>query len=1585
MNCPYCSSSETVYKAKARKWECCACEKRFKGGAPSPTAATILPNDPAAGLPSPVAVPWAEYLREDHPVAKLWAACDTVEMLLRLLVIAMIADQRKDEALDENVAKQLADTIESPTMGAWFVMAQNLAVSTSHTSVLKPAADFVKGALCDLLYGPTKPGTPETSFLKLRNRLAHGGGLTRREAERLLRLWYKSFEECIGKNAAAWLRSWELLGKDNSGQWLCMMGSEKAIPTDLTRNLPALPDSDAVILRVGGQVFHLWPLALFGKPALGNADFYADADLAQIYSRREPVRLCYTPIGSCGLAQSESGSPAMKAFEKLFRLDRPAPSNFVVRDFLKEIHQDARQMVGREKDKETILDAVKIRTQGVLWIQGVAGIGKSFLLAQVAADLLEQHDESNIHVLPYRFRVSDNLRCSRDAFADFVTERLAKAGAMMNQTGRKEITKAEDKLKASLSSLNPEHRVILILDGLDEISRRDSRFAREIPLALNLPGVLWVCSGRPDAEIQQSMLSLGAVSLFADGLPRMEAADIREMILEKIGPLRKKLLLNDQETGDQVVNPFISRVTNRAAGLPLYVKYVIGDVLAGEYRVLDGNESLPASLDAYHEKLLKRLSIGDLQAIVTPLVATLATAYEPLTARELTAILNERKLLTADLAGESSLDSCLAAIAGMLATAPDPDGETGFILFHQSLRDHILNSSQMTQSVATARAAFAEIAGQPIESHAKYLKNYICRSGVRHLLDEGKWEAAKHLLIDFKYLQRRTAIESPARVPVIVEEFRDLRQRLGNPLEKAEFAKWEAFFREHAHLLRRGDESWPMHKILLQVAAEHADDSPITLAAEKWLDDENCDWLWMRSEDRPASVESSKPVHTLETNVWGVLPISQEILYSWDDREFKQWNLNTGIAQIVRRPAPVAMFPSAVAGEVICVYPDGLKWLRAESADKLRVFPFSDFDEGVCGIDGAMALTEGRILTWSDARKEVQVWDSSGNYEVFGDLWVPSITQSCELPNFRGLLQLDDQRLLVWGKEPGMINVWDLRAKRFVHRWAVHTPSSDDGLSFVVKLLPGGNFITHDFLEKGSVVKLWSKVDFSLIAECNVEIEYSVILPLDDDRILVLEHYANYPQTSGSHVLDLTSGKRIQDVKLGNVVNALRLTSGRIVVWRTDGTCRSNLYGDIIILEDDLKQCRRISRAHFFTTELNVKHGFDVIEGPGNWLTSYSSVDQSIKVWDYQAQAAMELLTTGNMDHQPHDRICGNGPLLINEADCYPGGGSTNAKWLSSCTLNCDIDADFEVIWPPPSISGGMIMEPEIGKVSIRHKKLGHEFSIVDFSSKALSELQLLCNGAQLAWRYDYVDCDKFDSPIKCVYESENKLRNHSMIRVESDEDCHGLRLASYLRTICLFARGDEIGDVSPSAQWEGDFGWCVRWITSDGAIAIGKIGGTVTKSLRVYLGRNLLHGKSLANLPHNIDMYRLCRQFFGSQIDTVRRSCRETDIPTFREMFTPVLDSLKDRERAVIELRFGLKDGYSRTLEEVENILQVGREDILKIESRALRKMRHPDRIRKLERLNESAGSSRGGRDDALPTGLADLIAKHVDDQPNE
>lgn len=73
------------------------------------------------------------------------------------------------------------------------------------------------------------------------------------------------------------------------------------------------------------------------------------------------------------------------------------------------------------------------------------------------------------------------------------------------------------------------------------------------------------------------------------------------------------------------------------------------------------------------------------------------------------------------------------------------------------------------------------------------------------------------------------------------------------------------------------------------------------------------------------------------------------------------------------------------------------------------------------------------------------------------------------------------------------------------------------------------------------------------------------------------------------------------------------------------------------------------------------------------------------------------------------------------------------------------------------------------------------------------------------------------------------------------------------------------------------------------------------------------------------------------------------TGFNLLREILGGVLTSLTERERKVLELRFGLGDGYSCTLEEVGKQFQVTRERIRQIEAKALRKMRHPSRLRQL------------------------------------
>jgi len=79
------------------------------------------------------------------------------------------------------------------------------------------------------------------------------------------------------------------------------------------------------------------------------------------------------------------------------------------------------------------------------------------------------------------------------------------------------------------------------------------------------------------------------------------------------------------------------------------------------------------------------------------------------------------------------------------------------------------------------------------------------------------------------------------------------------------------------------------------------------------------------------------------------------------------------------------------------------------------------------------------------------------------------------------------------------------------------------------------------------------------------------------------------------------------------------------------------------------------------------------------------------------------------------------------------------------------------------------------------------------------------------------------------------------------------------------------------------------------------------------------------------------------------------TAISLLKDKIRDVLTTLTERERQVLEQRFGLVDGYSRTLEEVGRQFKVTRERIRQIEAKALRKMRHPTRIRQLEGFLEA------------------------------
>ena len=111
--------------------------------------------------------------------------------------------------------------------------------------------------------------------------------------------------------------------------------------------------------------------------------------------------------------------------------------------------------------------------------------------------------------------------------------------------------------------------------------------------------------------------------------------------------------------------------------------------------------------------------------------------------------------------------------------------------------------------------------------------------------------------------------------------------------------------------------------------------------------------------------------------------------------------------------------------------------------------------------------------------------------------------------------------------------------------------------------------------------------------------------------------------------------------------------------------------------------------------------------------------------------------------------------------------------------------------------------------------------------------------------------------------------------------------------------------------------------------------------------GSAIFEGKELVNLPKaELNKIR------AEQISMIFQDPMTSLNPYMKigEQLMEVLDTLTEREQKVLRLRFGLDDGRPRTLEEVGRQFNVTRERIRQIEAKALRKLRHPSRSKKLK-----------------------------------
>ncbi len=718
-----------------------------------------------ADAPSILAIPLNEYFAETHPIMRLHRLCDAVEIVTRFCAIVALGEVRRhfgNRPFSDPLLKVLQPQIERPTFAQWknMLAAMIEALPSEAPLVVPELPPFVVDRLLPKLLGGHS--YPEECLVTLRNQLVHGGAMTTVRAEELLNAWDPWLDKLSGR--LEFFRTGQVCHYQDG---VCRLMSGRSAETSTEFPLSAelrlaLRGFDGkVLLLREGRWLDLWPLCDYRQASANTLSGPRKASTAgpQIFFRAEPNRLLYAALG-VDLPQSER-SDVVAQFNSLFQLAKRLPNEVVGSvDFDAELQADSSALVGREQEIDQALALLKPAASGVFWIAGPGGIGKSFLMARLAERLAPGSPRHGLRIA-WRFKTSDQTRCNRSAFFRHAIERLVQ----WKQLGKPDVVPSADprrlldQLRGLLnevagwtaSSAGRPARVIFVLDGLDEIARSDPDFA-QIPCLLRRPNVVWLCAGRLEGSLAEVFALDRCTHVFKDGLPAMNDADIRGLLLEETARLKYELLALDIDDAGHVTNRAIESVIRRAQGLPLYVHLVVQDLLAGHLRADELDRKLPASLNAYYDDLLRRMAIGDLQALLSPLMATIAWAHAPLDEQTLHLMMVRRTVVNDDEAGRLRVRRGLAALQSMIRPVQLLGVKaSGYEPYHPTFGDHIRQDPQEILGTQNrlAREAFVKLAQDWAAVPADHpAHTFVLRYGPTMLQEAGMWDDLESLLTD---------------------------------------------------------------------------------------------------------------------------------------------------------------------------------------------------------------------------------------------------------------------------------------------------------------------------------------------------------------------------------------------------------------------------------------------------------------------------------------------------------------------------------------------------------------------------------------------------------------------------------------------------------------------------------------------------------------------------------------------------------------------------------------------------------------------------------------------------------------------
>ena len=894
----------------------------------------------------------------------------------------------------------------------------------------------------------------------------------------------------------------------------------------------------------------------------------------------------------CDDAYAELSGIVLKEIEGLQKIDALDAEINEHKTFGQE---RARNFTGRKEALDAIAAYINGDSKQHLAIHGTSGSGKSALMAYTAQNVAKVHPDAELILRHIGATPSSS---NVHSLIESLCKQIGRTYGLDETAIPTEFKELVEEFSKRLTLATSEKPLIIFIDALDQLS--DVNNAKSMLwLPIELPEHVRIIVSAITDDLSHKSLARRIDKDSLMHLPAMNDAE-GEALLDLWMAEQGRMFQAEQKK--EVLDKFHQN------GLPLYLKLAFE--MARGWKSYDEPKALNPDIHGIINEMFSSMSddANHGQVMVSRSLGYLAAAKNGLTENELLDLLSADSEVMEDFKRRSpkspqDVDRLPVVIWSRLyldlrpyLTERNADNASLLSFFHRQFREVVTEKYLAGGDKIQRHTAIANyFALQPYELvKTNRLPNYRKVSEIAYQMVHGKmWTELEKTITDFDYPMTKCKAEM---VDELVEDY----QKANNlpVLDKQSMRIWAAFFRERAHILRRGNSEWPAYKILLQLAMEHADNSPVTRQGMVW--EKNQRRLW------PRIITGNRVEHLLVSSCLRVLvPKSHK-------------------AQRV----PILSLALLADGHLALGLFDGtVRLWDSSSGYETASIQAHQYEVGALAI-----LPNGFLIT--ESRRQLASWTMHNFVEI-------ARVDARDPANV--ITVLGDNRIVSASSISGggPIKVWDVTAKGPIATIVINCSHNINKLA----VLPDGRLVAA--LRDGTV-RLWS-LDSGSEVTClkgNPDRYYR-----DGVRALAVLWDGQLAYDGGYSVFSNMSTIQLWDPITKSESSSILVNGGKITAFAAlTGKRLAVALDDYTVCLIDIQSKRKITHFSGHTDTITA-----LVELPDNRLAS-ASYDGTVRVWDLQkyavtTAAAVPSETTNRAGRVNAIAVIPDGRVIVGSSD----------------------------------------------------------------------------------------------------------------------------------------------------------------------------------------------------------------------------------------------------------------------------------------------------------------------------------------------